>query len=438
MKMDKRFLSLFLLGLVVGLFFLLAPIRALDANDSMTLKYTYRPDQTQVTPLKNSLGRVYMPLADVAKFYGIDLQFDAQKRRVFLFKNKNHVQLVLSQPMFMVTNPTESFPTDPVEEIAGQLAVTPTTAQDLLAAILGINASFSSDQQSLIVGGVRADDLKNEIAAQEQVTPSSAVAVVQPVATSSVSLVAGARGEEETTQGLIVPNQPKDKRGYHVGCIVIDPGHGGRDIGAKGYDNRYFEKQATLAISKKVVQLLKEQPGLTVLMTRDRDYFVTLKGRTQYANKHNADLFVSIHCNSTPRSKALNASGTEIWVYSPKKKNHYADFEVSQENNGEDDFGILSDLSYQRYYQRSYKVAEQVEYFINKHLGQHIRRVQPANFYVLGRVNMPSILIETAFISNPREEFKLEDSAWQDNMARAIADGILSYRDIVEKLVDVN
>ena len=82
-------------------------------------------------------------------------------------------------------------------------------------------------------------------------------------------------------------------------------------------------------------------------------------------------------------------------------------------------------------------MAENVEEYINKRLGQHIRRVQQANFYVLGRVNMPSILIETAFISNPREEFKLEDPDWQDNMAKAIADGILSYRNIVENLVDV-
>jgi N-acetylmuramoyl-L-alanine amidase len=192
-----------------------------------------------------------------------------------------------------------------------------------------------------------------------------------------------------------------------------------------------------LAIASKVVRLLREQPGLTVLMTRDRDYFVTLKGRTQYANKHKADLFVSIHCNSTPRSKALNASGTEIWVYSPKKKNHYADFEASQENNEGDGIDFFSDLHYQAYYRRSYKVAEKVEGFINKFLGQPFRRVQQANFYVLGRVDMPSILIETAFISNPREEFKLEDTDWQDNMAKAIADGILSYRNIVENLVDV-
>ncbi len=423
--------------LIFGFIFWSALNSSLNANDSITLKYTYRPDQTQAAVLKDGQGRVYLPLADVAKFYGIDLKFDAQTQRVLLSKSKNQVKLVLSQPRFMALNPNESFETDPAVEIEGQLAVTPATAQDLLAAILGINSRFLSDQQVLIVGGVAADELKNEIAAQETAVSNPPATAPVPTSTATTEQVVNARGEEETPENLIVPPRREDKRGYHVDCIVIDPGHGGKDIGAKGYDNRYFEKQATLAIATKVVRLLREQPGLTVLMTRDRDYFVTLKGRTQYANKHKADLFVSVHCNSTPRSKAGSASGTEIWVYSPKRKNHYADFEASQENTGGDDFGILSDLSYQRYYQRSFSVAENVEEFINKRLGQHIRRVQQANFYVLGRVNMPSILIETAFISNPREEFKLEDAAWQDNMAKAIADGILSYRDIVEKLVDV-
>jgi N-acetylmuramoyl-L-alanine amidase len=423
---------------ILGFIFLFTLNSSLNASDSITLKYTYRPDQTPVALLKDQQGRIYLPLEDVMKFYGIDLRFDAQTQRMLLSKSKNQVKLVLSQPMFMALNPNESFETDPVVEIEGQLAATPATAQDLLAAILGINTRFLSDQQALIVGGVAPAELKNEIVAQEQTATSTVPPVISvapvPTATAETVETVNARGEEDTTPSLIVPNKPEDKRGYHVGCIVIDPGHGGKDIGAKGYDNRYFEKQATLAIATKVVRLLKEQPGLTVLMTRDRDYFVTLKGRTQYANKHKADLFVSIHCNSTPKNKAMTASGTEIWIYSPKKKNHFADFETSQENTDDVVGMTLSDLSYQRYYQRSSSVAENVYHYIQKFLGQHMRRVQQANFYVLGRVNMPSILIETAFISNPREEFKLEDQVWQDKMAHAIADGILSYRDIVEKL----
>lgn len=437
MKMDKRFLNLFLSGSVVGLFFLLASTRSLDANDSMTLKYTYRPDQTQVTSLKNSLGRAYMPLTDVAKFYGIDLQFDAQTRRVFLSKNKNQVQLVLSQPMFLVSNPTESFPTDPVEEIAGQLAVTPATAQDLLTAILGINTDYLSDQQALIVGGLRPEELRSEIAAQDQAPPISSPPPPATVPTSNAAQEVGARGEEEAAP-LIPFLQPRvdSKQGYHVRRIVIDAGHGGKDIGAKGYDNRYFEKQATLAIATRVVLLLQKHPELEIYMTRNKDYFVTLKGRAAFANKNKADLFVSIHCNSTPRGRENIATGTEIYVYSSKSSSHSADFAARLENTGEEKEGFYSigfgDLYYKRYESRSITAAEKVWGFIHKRLGQHMRRVQRANFYVLARVDMPSILIETAFISNPREELKLEDPAWQDKMAQSIADGILAYRDVAE------
>jgi N-acetylmuramoyl-L-alanine amidase len=437
MKTRKRFLNIFWLELVASLFLVLAPMRPLDANDSMTLKYTYRPDQIQVTPLKNSLGRVYMPLADVVKFYGVDLQFDAQKRRVFLSKNKNQVELVLSQPMFLVTNPTESFPTDPVEEIDGQLAVTPTTAQDLLAAILGINTVFSSEQQVLIVGGVRPEELKSEIVAQEQEPPISSPQPPAAAPTSAVTQEVGARGEEEAAP-LISSAQPRvdSKQGYHVRRIVIDAGHGGKDIGAKGYDNRYFEKEATLAIATRVVILLQKHPELEIYMTRNKDYFVTLKGRAQFANKNKADLFVSIHCNSTPRGRENIATGTEIYVYSSKSSSRSADFAARLENEN-DEKGELSgigfgDLYYKRYEIRSISAAENVWGFIHKRLGQHMRRVQRANFYVLARVDMPSILIETAFISNPREELKLEDQAWQDKMAKSIADGILAYRDVAE------
>ncbi len=412
---------------MIALLLLAGSARVLNAVDSVLLKYTYRPDQAQVAVLKDSHGKTYLPLADLAKFYGIDLQFDAQTRRVLLSKSKNQVKLILSQPMFMVSNPTESFSTDPVEVLAGQLAVTPVTAQDLLVAILGINTRFISEEQALVVGGIRADELKTEIVAQEKAA-ATPTAVPPPVL--------GPRGEVETEQPSVVRPRTYSAQGYHVRSIVIDAGHGGKDIGAKGYDNRYFEKQATLAIATKVVLLLQKHPELTIYMTRNKDYFVTLKGRTQFANKHNADLFVSIHCNSTPRSKAAIASGTEIYVYSSKSSSRSADFAARLEN-GNAETGALGgigfgDLYYKRYELRSISVAEKVWGFIHQRLGQHMRRVQRANFYVLARVDMPSILIETAFISNPKEEFKLRDPQWQDTMAKSIVDGILAYRDVAE------
>ncbi len=409
--------------LVLGSFTL--PASALNLNDSVALKYTYRPDQVSVIPLKDSKGKLYLPLTDVAKFYGVDVKFDAQNRRIDLSKGANKVKLVLSQPMFLISNPTESFPTEPAEVVSGQLAVTPVTAQDLFTAILGIDVQYQPDQQVLIAGGVKTEAIKTEIVAQEQKTPLTAPSVP--------ASVIGARGEEEP---VVVRSGPTHKilsaNAYSVGRIVIDAGHGGRDIGARGYDNRYFEKQATLAIALKVAGLLRKQSDIEVLMTRNRDYFVTLKGRTQFANKHHADLFVSIHCNSTPRSKVNIASGTEIYVYSPKASSYFGNVETAEEMTTDSKFSFANDLHYQAYKDRSIKLAELIWQYIHRNLGQHMRHVQQRNFYVLGRVDMPSILVETAFISNPKEEFKLRDSDWQDKMARSIADGILAFKQVAE------
>lgn len=401
------------------------PASGLNLNDSVALKYTYRPEQVSVVPLRDGRGRLYLPLPDVAKFYGVELKFDAQTRRIFLSKGSNQVKLVLSQPMFLISNPTESFPTEPAEVVSGQLAVTPETAQDLFTAILGIDVQYQPDQQALIAGGVKNEAVKTEIVAQEQKTPITAPSVP--------ASVIGARGEEEP---VIVRSGPSHKilppNAYAVRRIVIDPGHGGRDTGARGYDSRYFEKQATLAIGLKVAALLRQRSDIEVLLTRDKDYFVTLKGRTQFANKHHADLFVSIHCNSTPRSKVNIASGTEIYVYSPKASSYFDNVETAQEITDDTKFSFANDLHYEAYKDRSIKLAELIWQYIHRNLGQHMRHVQQRNFYVLGRVDMPSILVETAFISNPKEEFKLRDPAWQDKMARSISDGILAFKQVAE------
>jgi N-acetylmuramoyl-L-alanine amidase len=133
-----------------------------------------------------------------------------------------------------------------------------------------------------------------------------------------------------------------DSKKYHIRRIIIDPGHGGKDYGASGFDKRYFEKQATLDIAKKVVRLLQKDPNLQIFMTRTSDYYITLKYRTDFANTRNADLFVSIHCNSNPRSKA---SGTETYVYGARASNQVAAYQASREN-GRNDYKefILNDL----------------------------------------------------------------------------------------------
>jgi N-acetylmuramoyl-L-alanine amidase len=197
-----------------------------------------------------------------------------------------------------------------------------------------------------------------------------------------------------------------------------------------GYDKRYSEKQATIDIGTKVADILSRDPNLQVYMTRTSDYYISLKYRCEFANRHNGDVFVSIHCNANPRSKS---TGTETYVYSPRASNKVAAVAAVNENAGKDSISsMLADLYHRGYDKRSYRLAMEVDRNIRDRLKQHIRHIQHAPFYVLRQVDMPSILVETAFITNPKEEVKLRDPYWRDKVAKAIADGILAYRDVVE------
>ena len=128
--------------------------KALRADDSIQLKYTYRPETSLVVALHDMEGKTYLPLTDVAQFYGVQVQFDPQTRRVSLSKGKNTVKLVLSQPVYMVPDPAMTFAIDPVEDISGQLGIPPQTAEDVMATLLNVDVRYIPEQQSLIVGGV--------------------------------------------------------------------------------------------------------------------------------------------------------------------------------------------------------------------------------------------------------------------------------------------
>jgi N-acetylmuramoyl-L-alanine amidase len=358
---------------------------------------------------------------------------------------KNHITLVLSQPLFVITDPDMSVPIEPVEVISGQLAIPPSSAEDVFGTLMDLQVTYSPDQKSLAAGGVRDDELRKQMIAQNRptVTPTAVPATSTAVGTTQVaiptavpSLKATPTQEVEASTDNNPEEEPPPGEAIKVRRIVIDAGHGGTDAGAPGRDRQYVEKKATLDIAKRVVAYLKEEQGLEVMMTRDGDYFITLQYRTDFANKHNADLFVSIHCNSNPKE---NVHGTEIYYYGPKASNRWAALAAQRENAVEKGvengsripfFAELKKRGYNRY---SMKLGEIVEKHIEERLGQHFRNIQHAPFWVLAHTNMPSILVETAFLSNQKEEYNLEDPYWRDKMAKAISDGILEYKDLVEK-----
>jgi N-acetylmuramoyl-L-alanine amidase len=189
------------------------------------------------------------------------------------------------------------------------------------------------------------------------------------------------------------PRQPQitPRRSLRKGKIVviIDPGHGGKDSGAIGIGG-VLEKDVILPISKRITEVL-ERNGIQVIMTRGSDYFVTLPGRVTMAQRANADVFVSIHANSAGANRP-EVSGLETYHY---------------------DSGL--------------RLAQIVHSKILQSLNVRDRNVRKARFYVLRKTSMPSILVETGFLTGRDDAAKLRTSAYQNQMADAIAQGILQY-----------
>jgi len=214
--------------------------------------------------------------------------------------------------------------------------------------------------------------------------------------------------------------------------IVVDPGHGGHDPGAKG-PNGVQEKDVVLAIGLKLRDLLKEELGLDVVMTRSTDVFIPLEERTAIANKVNADLFVSVHANAAPNH---NASGIETYYLNLAKTEKAAQLAAKENGTTLDKVSVLQailfDLMANYKLNDSAHLAEDVQKALHKkahgvHADVKNLGVKQGPFYVLVGATMPSILVETAFLSNAQEEARLKDPAYQEMTAEGIMEGIRGY-----------
>jgi N-acetylmuramoyl-L-alanine amidase len=220
--------------------------------------------------------------------------------------------------------------------------------------------------------------------------------------------------------------------------IVLDAGHGGHDSGATG-PTGLMEKDLVLDVTRRVAKLVAAQLGMKVLLTRDSDNFVTLRDRTSYANKQHADLFVSIHANA---HREAAADGVETYFLSSEATDSAARQVAALENgvvqleqpagrgSGQVDIvkAILWDLAQSEFQVESSRLAEVVHDSMTQTLRISNRGVKQAGFYVLGGAAMPAILLEIGFVTNPREERKLKDSKYRDEIARAILGGLAEYK----------
>ncbi len=217
--------------------------------------------------------------------------------------------------------------------------------------------------------------------------------------------------------------------------VVIDPGHGGKDVGAIGYKGKR-EKDAVLAVSKRVKREL-EKRGFVVYLTRTSDRFIPLKKRTRFANRKQADFFLSIHANAAPKKSRLKSKGLETFFLSPARSGRAKRVAAVENSADVDDLGLYTKNSYLNMMNRE-KIVESNKLAIDlqkqilavlkrKYKGVVDNGVREGPFWVLVGAQMPAVLIEIGYISHPVEGPRLFNPAYQKKLAEGIANGIESY-----------
>lgn len=220
--------------------------------------------------------------------------------------------------------------------------------------------------------------------------------------------------------------------------VVVDPGHGGKDPGALG-PSGIQEKIITLSIARHLKAIVDKQPGMRAVLTRDGDYYVGLRERLRIARKYSGDVFIAIHADAFHNP---SSSGASVFALSQRgATSEAARWLAAKENNSElggvnlkaldDDSGlvrtVLIDLSQTATISASLKIGDQVLNNLHKITKLHERHVDQARFMVLKSPDIPSILVETGFISNPREAVNLMNTQYQVKVSQAIFQGMKNY-----------
>ena len=242
--------------------------------------------------------------------------------------------------------------------------------------------------------------------------------------------------ERKRDAGPRAPSAREQPTVERLVTIAVDAGHGGEDPGARGRRGTY-EKTVTMTIARKLKALIDSEPNMRALLIRDGDYFIKLDARVEKANLVKADLFVSIHADSFVKP---HARGSSVFALSERGATSTAAQQLAKRENEADLIGgvnlkskdrylkmTLADLSLTAQINDSLKLGRAVLGELGDVNSLHRGRVEQAGFAVLKAPQIPSILVETAFISNPEEERRLNDEAYQEKIARAVLRGVKSY-----------
>ena len=232
---------------------------------------------------------------------------------------------------------------------------------------------------------------------------------------------------------------PQHQENQGIRLIVVDAGHGGKDPGAVG-PNKVLEKNVTLEMAKHLAEQLRKELKCEVLLTRSDDLYLKLRDRTSYANKVGADLFISLHANASNSRKVY---GLETYFLNLAKNNQAAAVAARENGTSLEEVGhleaILFDLMANAKINESSRLASEVQQAMVKGLKPHYSDIKDLGvrqgpFHVLLGATMPSVLVETAFISNRREEKRLNSSVYQKRVASSIVSGVKRYAATLEQV----
>ncbi|MCP4076329.1 MAG: AMIN domain-containing protein [Gammaproteobacteria bacterium] len=299
-------------------------------------------------------------------------------------------------------------------------------------------ALVSDEHQTKLLKGIRSavrqnSDLRIVLDLNTKVRPRSFV--LKPDKQLGHRLVVDMHATQLSPTPIKTSRQNRNRQKKEF-VIAIDPGHGGRDPGAVGRKGT-LEKDITLAVAKKLKVMINDTPGYRCVLTRNSDRYVILRNRVKTARKHQADLFVSLHADAF---KSPKVEGASVYALSLNGASSEAARWIAHKENSSDLIGgislddkddliasVLLNLSQEATILDSLELGSDVL----KHLGKvgklNKKSVQQAGFAVLKAPDMPSILIETAFISNPKEERRLKSPKHQHKIAKAILSGIKNH-----------
>lgn len=444
------FLRSFILSFLFLLLFISQPILAADTN-VQSVRIGLTPDYTRITlesnqPLEYELSMLENPHRVVIDLSHTKLsqalttlpqKVDAidpfvQKIRVGQFK-PHVIRLVFDLKSNVVPR---TFVIEPKDNFSHRLMLDiyhpdKATKANLNARIdPAVTAGFETDVLDELVATLVQDGSGKQKTIQTPlIRPHSPKPQLNQTKQPSSLQAAQARKPSTAPQKSLAPR---------IIIVAIDPGHGGKDPGAVGNQGTH-EKDITLAIARKLKERIDKEPNMRAVLTRDGDYYISLPQRRINARRANADLFVSIHADANPKS---HAHGSSVFTLSEHgATSTTASWLANKENSVDSDLmggiditskskdikELLLDLSLNATINDSAKLAE----YVLKQLGGinhlHKRNVEQAGFAVLKSPDIPSILVETAFLSNPKEEEKLRSKNYQDKMADAMYLGIKKY-----------